>query len=69
MSVAIDFTASNMNKETGKSRHDIDEKVLNEYEVAIGQVGRILENYSHRQLFSGYGFGGKPDYGYYEGMD
>jgi hypothetical protein len=28
------------------------------------QVGKILENYSHKQLFSGYGFGGIPDFAY-----
>lgn len=68
MSVAIDFTASNRSGE-GKSRHDIDWSgaTQNEYEVAITQVGRILENYSHKQLFSGYGFGGIPDFGDYKG--
>ena len=71
MSVAIDFTASNLSKHTGKSRHEIDPtgENLNEYEIAIQQVGRILENYSHKQLFSGYGFGGIPDYGLYKGND
>jgi hypothetical protein len=56
MSVAIDFTASN------KDRHTIVEGKLNEYEVAMQQVGKILENYSHKKLFSAYGFGGIPDF-------
>jgi hypothetical protein len=54
MTVAIDFTASN------GDRHDINPDKPNEYEVAIQQVGKILENYSYKKKFSGYGFGGIP---------
>jgi hypothetical protein len=69
MAVAIDFTSSNMNKATGRSRHHIEDNKQNEYEVAISQVGKILENYSHKQFFSGYGFGGKPNHGVYHKKD
>ena len=56
LSVAIDFTASNGN------RHDIVLDDLNEYELAILEIGRILEPYAYKQKFAGFGFGGIPRY-------
>ena len=57
LSVAIDFTASN-----GK-RHDVDvDGQLNDYELAILEVGNILEPYAYKQKFAGFGFGGVPGY-------
>jgi hypothetical protein len=55
MSVAIDFTASN------GDRHNLSDTDMNEYEIAMSQVGKILENYSYKKKFSGYGFGGIPN--------
>ena len=46
MTVAIDFTASN-----GELHHlDYeDKKKLNDYELAIQEVGKILQPYSYKQ--------------------
>ena len=58
MTVAIDFTASN-----GKL-HELDPlmRTKNDYELAIEEVGKILQPYSHKQQFTAFGFGGIPNY-------
>ena len=56
MTVAIDFTASN------KNHHKIVPGALNDYEIAIQQVGKILVPYAKNNKFFGYGFGGIPHY-------
>ena len=58
MTVAIDFTASN-----GKLHYlDPDLKKRNDYELAIQEVGKILQPYSYKQQFNAFGFGGIPHY-------
>lgn len=58
MTVAIDFTASN-----GVLHHvDPDMNKMNDYEIAIQQVGKILQPYSYKQKFTAFGFGGIPHY-------
>ena len=56
LSVAIDFTESNGDK------HNLsdDPTVKNDYEIAILAIGKILEIYSYKCCFSGYGFGAIP---------
>ena len=58
MSVAVDFTASN------GTRHDVSESgdELNDYELAILEVGNILEPYAYKEKVAGFGFGGIPRY-------
>ena len=56
LSVAIDFTASN------HDRHNIIEGKLNDYQLAIKEVGKILEPYAYKKKFAGYGFGGIPTF-------
>ena len=58
LSVAIDFTASN------KDLHLIsdDKTHRNDYEAAIYEVGKVLEPYTYKQKFAGFGFGGIPRY-------
>ena len=56
LSVAIDFTASN------GDRHNIKFGQENDYEIAIQEVGKILEPYAYKKKFAGYGFGGIPTY-------
>ena len=54
--IGIDFTASNGDK------HNLsdDPTVKNDYEIAILAIGKILEIYSYKCCFSGYGFGAIP---------
>ena len=54
LSVAIDFTASN------GTRHNIKDNMFNEYELALQEVGKILEPYAYKKKFAGFGFGGIP---------
>ena len=58
MTVAIDFTASN------GELHDLDPlmKKKNDYELAIMEVGKILQPYSYKQQFTAFGFGGIPNF-------
>ena len=58
LSVGIDFTSSN------KQRHQISYKQdrKNEFEIAIQQVGKILEPYAFKNMIAAFGFGGIPEY-------
>lgn len=59
--LAVDFTASNGQKEFPTSLHHLDqtEKKLNPYEQAITGVGKVLEYYDSDKKFPTWGFGGK----------
>ena len=58
LSIAIDFTASNLPITDPKSLHytGVDN---NQYEIAIKACGDIVANYDYNQMFATYGFGGK----------
>ena len=58
MALAIDFTASN------GPLHDLDPMKIkkNDYELAISEVGQILQPYSYKQQFTAFGFGGIPHF-------
>mmetsp|Transcript_27236 Transcript_27236/g.36401 ORF Transcript_27236/g.36401 Transcript_27236/m.36401 type:complete len:115 (+) Transcript_27236:982-1326(+) len=58
LSVAIDFTASN------GELHNLnpDMNCKNDYELAIEEVGKILQPYSYKQQFTAFGFGGIPHF-------
>lgn len=63
MSLAIDYTASNGEVTDPKSLHYVnkdDPSKLNEYEIAMEHVGKILDTYAYKHKFMAYGFGGKP---------
>ena len=56
--MAIDFTASN-----GDLHHISDDpNEFNDYQMAISEVGTILEPYAYKQYFAGFGFGGIPNF-------
>ena len=57
LSVAIDFTASNKNH-----HQQLPNGELNDYELAIAEVGKILGPYAYREHVFGFGFGGIPHY-------
>lgn len=61
MVVAIDFTGSNGDPRSTNSLHYISRipNQLNEYQQAILNIGRIIEQYDHDKLFPVYGFGAK----------
>ena len=56
---AIDYTASNGNPSTPSSLHYQGNKP-NQYEVALLNVGSILEPYDNDRSFPVFGFGGIP---------
>lgn len=58
LSVGIDFTASNQNHH--KISFNSDKR--NDYEIAIREVGKILQPYAYKQMVAGFGFGGIPSY-------
>jgi hypothetical protein len=65
LSVAIDFTASNGELSDPSSLHYIDRSnplKMTAYELAIQQVGNILEAYDNDKMFPVFGFGAKPRY-------
>ena len=62
MSVAIDFTASNGYCKSPNSLHFMSEGKENQYQMAIRNVGKILEAYDADKSFPVYGFGGVPHY-------
>lgn len=62
--VCIDFTASNGHVHTPQSLHYIDNRVPNQYELAIHAVLDICQHYNHSKIFDAMGFGAKvpPNY-------
>jgi len=62
--VCVDFTASNGPIHTPQSLHYIDNRVPNQYEMAIRSVLEICEHYNHSKIFDAMGFGAKipPNY-------
>jgi hypothetical protein len=57
--VAIDFTGSNGDPRTPQSLHYLSSTQLNEYQQALDQVGRVVEQYDTDKMFPVYGFGAK----------
>jgi hypothetical protein len=58
LSIAIDFTASNLPPDDPKSLHYLS-SFQNQYEMAIKSCGDIVANYDNSNMFETYGFGGK----------
>ena len=58
LSIAIDFTASNLSPNDPKSLHYLG-SYNNQYELAIKACGEIVAYYDYNQMFETYGFGGK----------
>ena len=58
LSVAIDFTASNLDPKKKDSLHHLSNNQLNQYEQAIREIGGILQTYDNDKLFPVFGFGG-----------
>lgn len=58
LSIAIDFTASNLIPSDPKSLHYLG-NYNNQYESAIKACGEIVAYYDYNQMFETYGFGGK----------
>ena len=56
---AIDYTASNGNPKNPNSLH-YQGNTPNQYEIAISNVGAILEPYDNDRSFPVFGFGGIP---------
>jgi hypothetical protein len=64
MNLAIDYTASNKDPLDPDSLHHYipgEENEPNDYEIALQNVGAILEHYAKDKQFSAYGFGGVPE--------
>ena len=62
LSVAIDFTASNLQIFDPRSLHFNYSKDPTPYCTAITEVATILEGYDHYGNYPLFGFGGKPKY-------
>ena len=64
LSIAIDYTASNMDPDQPSSLHYVDPRGVkqNQYEQALLAVGRIVEPYALDGNFAMFGFGGKPTF-------
>ena len=60
LSVAIDFTGSNLNPKDPHSLHHLSDREWNQYQMAIWEVGGILEAYDTDKFFPVFGFGGVP---------
>ena len=56
----IDFTASNIRSKKEESLHRVHEYELNDYQMALSSVCKIVLDYDHDQLVQLYGFGGIP---------
>ena len=56
---AIDFTASNGKPNDPRSLHYNCPGRMNQYEMCINEVGRVICQYDRDQLFPVYGFGGR----------
>lgn len=55
LTVGIDFTWSNLDE-----HKKADGANMNDYELAIKEVGKILEPYAHDRMLAAFGFGGIP---------
>lgn len=53
--VAIDFTASNGVHTDPKSLHHLSNYHMNQYEIALGGVGEIIQHYDTAQLYPAFG--------------
>ena len=62
MVAAIDYTASNGDKNNPDSLHYQDIEKDNQYEQAIKNVGYVIEPYDHDKMFPVFGFGGIPNH-------
>ena len=60
LSVAIDFTGSNLDPKNKDSLHHLSEHQWNQYQKAIWEVGGILQAYDNDKFFPVFGFGGIP---------
>merc|ERR1719412_32674 len=61
--ISIDFTASTGNPMSPESLHHFMPNGMNQYEIAIQSVGRVIEDYDSDKLFPVIGFGARlpPD--------
>ena len=59
LSIAIDFTQSNLNPKEKNSLHNISNNNLNDYENIIISIGNIMSYYNYEQFFPVFGFGAK----------
>merc|ERR1712038_2045294 len=61
--ISVDFTASNGNPQSPESLHHFMPNGMNQYEIAIQSVGRVIEDYDSDKLFPVIGFGARlpPD--------
>lgn len=63
MSIAIDFTLSNLEISDYRSLHKLSSKGdMNQYEKAIFEVCNVMVPYAREEMFAVYGFGGIPHY-------
>jgi hypothetical protein len=62
VSIAIDFTLSNMEATDHRSLHYQTEKEANPYEKAMFEVANVMQAYAKDGYFQAYGFGGTPEY-------
>ena len=62
VSIAIDFSLSNLEINDYQSLHKLSNIEMNFYEKAIYEVCNIMRPYAKNQQFKTYGFGGIPAY-------
>ena len=62
VSIAIDFTLSNMEITDYRSLHRMNKGEMNQYEKAIFEVCNVMMPYAQDGMFKAYGFGGIPIY-------
>lgn len=62
VSIAIDFTLSNMEITDYRSLHRMNQGDMNQYEKAIFEVCNVMMPYAQQGMFKAYGFGGIPIY-------
>ena len=59
LSIAIDFTKSNLAPKLKDSLHNISNNNINDYEKVIISCGNIISYYNYEQLYHVFGFGAK----------
>ena len=62
VSIAIDFSLSNLEITDYRSLHRLSNFEMNQYEKAIFEVCNVMTPYARRQKFNVYGFGAIPHY-------